>query len=190
MWEGGRLLPPVHAPQTQSVSRTFHFPNRSRLNHFSPSLLQSCNLPSQHIYTQGLLCSSGWEGKTASSCSVCSLDDPSHWLAPLSSFALSYPPHRSLEVFLKYQHFPVWNPPMTSHCFLIKILRPPQPCWWTACLPMLRLISHARFIPYRHTYPRSDPQVCYGFFSFQSFHLPLFPPKTVASKLSSDNHPQ
>lgn len=48
---------PVHVPQTQSVGRTFHFPNMSRLNHFSPSLLQSCNLPIQHIYTKGPLCS-------------------------------------------------------------------------------------------------------------------------------------
>lgn len=57
VWEGGRLLSPVHVPQTQSVSRTFHFPNMSRLNHFSPPLLQSCNLPIQHIYTKGPLCS-------------------------------------------------------------------------------------------------------------------------------------
>lgn len=78
---------------------------------------------------------SGWESKTDSSCSVFSLDDPSYWLAPLSSFALSFhSPHRSLQVFLKYQHFRVWTPPVTSHCFLIKTPRPPQPCRWAACL--------------------------------------------------------
>lgn len=81
---------------------------------------------------------SGWESKTDSSCSVFSLDDPSYWLAPLSSFALSFhSPHRSLQVFLKYQHFPAWTPPVTSYCFLIKTPRPPQPCQWAAGLPVL-----------------------------------------------------
>ena len=39
---------------------------------------------------------------------VFSLDDPSHSPAPVSSFALSFhsPQNRSLEVFLKYPHFP------------------------------------------------------------------------------------
>ena len=75
---------------------------------------------------------------------VFSLDDPSHSLALVSSFALSFhsPQNRSLEVFLKYPHFPAWNPPMTSRCFFIKIPRPPQPCWWAACLPMFSASSH------------------------------------------------
>lgn len=57
-----------HSAQTQSISKTCQFPNMSWLNHFSPSLLQSCNLFIQHVYTEGLLCSrhcsSGWEYKT------------------------------------------------------------------------------------------------------------------------------